>query len=55
MVDLGIQSALELIVPDNQERQQTVMKELTGSASIRVTLGREVLVREGQAYAEFVH
>jgi hypothetical protein len=52
---INIESGLELVVPDNQSRQYTLIDELTGTADIDLTLRGETLSARGPAYAEYTH
>jgi hypothetical protein len=54
VINLNFESIVELIVPDNQQRQYTFIEEVTGSAVVNLKLGEENLNAKGLVYAEYV-
>ena len=53
-IELSFESIVELVVPDNQERQYTFIEEVTGSAMVNLKLGEQILQAKGLVYAEYV-
>ncbi|MEM9214342.1 MAG: hypothetical protein AAGD25_08340 [Cyanobacteria bacterium P01_F01_bin.150] len=47
-------AAVELIVPDNQARQYSFIKEVTGSTELYFYLQEETILAKGLIYAEYV-
>jgi hypothetical protein len=54
LLTLDFESMLELVVPDNQTRQYTFIEELTGIATVNVSLKGKTLHSQGLVYAEYV-
>ena len=53
MIHLNFESIVELIVPDNQQRQYTFIEEVTGSAAVILKLGENIFAAKGLVYAEY--
>jgi hypothetical protein len=53
MINLNFESIVELIVPDNQQRQYTFIEEVTGSAAVILKLGEQIFPAQGLVYAEY--
>ncbi len=55
-VDMVIDTKLEIILPDYEDKQYTFLKELSGKATAELTLNtRKQNLKKGMFYAEFVH
>ncbi len=54
-LDMRVDSLLELVLPDNEQRQYTFIKEMSGKATAHVTINGRSIESEGTFYAEFVH
>ena len=53
VIHIEFESIVELIIPDNQERQYTFIEEVTGSAAVVLKLGEEILQAKGLVYGEY--
>lgn len=54
LIEINFESVVELIVPDNQQRQYTFIEELTGSAAVTLKLGEKTWLATGLVYGEYV-
>jgi hypothetical protein len=52
---MPIENVLELILPDNEQRQYTCIEELSGTAEVMLRIGQERITGYGSFYAEYVH
>ncbi|EDZ91681.1 hypothetical protein AmaxDRAFT_5558, partial [Limnospira maxima CS-328] len=54
LIEIDFESVVELIVPDNQQRQYTFIEELTGRAAVTLQLGEKTWLATGLVYGEYV-
>jgi hypothetical protein len=54
-MSVAVGSVTQLVVPDNQCRQYTIIEELTGAAALDLCLRGEECSAEGLAYGEYTH
>ncbi|MEK6153629.1 hypothetical protein WIW50_10235 [Flavobacteriaceae bacterium 3-367] len=55
-IDMIIDTKMEIVLPDYEDKQYTFLKELNGKAKAALTLeGKKNYLKKGMFYAEFVH
>jgi hypothetical protein len=54
LLDVHFETAIELVVPDNQDRQYSFIEEITGSFEVSLFLQGETLRGKGLLYGEYV-
>ncbi len=54
-LEMSVDSLMELVLPDNRQRQYSFIEEMNGRAVASVRIGELRLETEGVFYAEFVH
>ncbi|MCL1468167.1 hypothetical protein [Argonema galeatum] len=54
LLNVNFETAIELVVPDNQNRQYTFIEEVTGTVEVNLFLGGETLRAKGLLYGEYV-
>ena len=53
-LQLNIEKSYQFIVPDNQQRQYTIMEEVSGNAGFKIKIKKEIIEAKGFMYGEFV-
>jgi len=53
-IKLDVDKSYQLIVPDNQERQCTIMEEVSGKAFVKIRIDKKTITAIGTFYGEFV-
>jgi hypothetical protein len=54
LVNVNFETTMELVVPDNQDRQYSFIEEVTGSVEVSLFLQGETLRAKGFIYGEYV-
>lgn len=54
LLNVDFETAIELVVPDNQDRQYSFIEEVTGSFEVSLFLSGETLRAKGLLYGEYV-
>jgi hypothetical protein len=54
LLNVHFETAIELVVPDNQDRQYSFIEEITGSFEVSLFLQGETLRGKGLLYGEYV-